>query len=112
MRCRSNESANKDRKERRRGENSGLTSKTGVCALVRLMRKGSVCCVFVIVCFMCTNLYKPVSVVCCSLIKAQFRPQGLSQQTPCLPGLLPEGTTEEELSTPCAFSAHVAVITW
>lgn len=35
MRCRSNESANKDRKERRRGENSGLTSKTGVCAQVR-----------------------------------------------------------------------------
>lgn len=35
MCCRSNESANKDRKERRRGENSGLTSKTGVCAQVR-----------------------------------------------------------------------------
>lgn len=59
-------------------------------------------CLLVCVCFMRTRLYKNFLCVCncqryihSSLIKAKFRPEQLSQQTPS-PGPLPEDTTEEE----------------
>lgn len=59
-------------------------------------------CVSVSVCVLCVHVYIKTSCVCncqryihSSLIKAKFRPEQLSQQTPS-PGPLPEDTTEEE----------------